>query len=82
MWRALPSAIGGTARSYLHFWVGGVVAKTQDPLWREREGYVHVKGRKRTEGGGRFPEGVVGPQGPAFTSGWVRPDGGGAEDSR
>ena len=59
-----------------------VVAKTQDLLWKEREGYVHTQGRKGTEGGGRFPEGVVGPRGPTFTPGWVRPDGGGAEDSR
>jgi len=59
-----------------------VVTKTQDLLWKEREGHVHTQRRKGTEHGGRFPEGVVGPHGPAFASGWVRPDGGGAEDSR
>jgi len=32
-----------------------VVAKTQDLLWKEKEGYVHIQGREGTEGGGRFP---------------------------
>ena len=59
-----------------------VVAKTQDLLWKEREGYVHTQRRKGIEGGGRFPARSVGPRGPTFTPGWVRPEGGGAEDSR
>jgi len=53
-----------------------VVAKTQDLLWKEREGYVHIRRRKGTEGGGRFPEGVVGQRGAAIPPGWVRPEGG------
>ena len=59
-----------------------VVAKTQDLLWKEREEYVHTQRRKGTENGGRFPARSVGPRGATFTPGWVRPDGGGAEDSR
>ena len=35
----------------------GVVTKTQDLLWKERKGYVHIQEREGTEGGGRFPRG-------------------------
>jgi len=60
----------------------GVVAKTQDLLWKGREGYVHIQEREGTEGGGRFLARLMRPHGATFTPGWVRPEGGGAEDSR
>jgi len=51
---------------------------------RMRFGYTvsWVDGRKHIElrmGGWRFPEGVVGPSCFSLLTGWVRPDGGGAE---
>ena len=52
-----------------------VVAKTQDLLWEEGEGYVHIQRREGTERGGRFPARSVGPRGPTFAPGWVRPEG-------
>jgi len=53
----------------------GVVAKTQDLLWKGREGYVHIQEREGTEGRGRFPARLVRPHGPAIPPGWVLPEG-------
>jgi len=52
-----------------------VVAKTQDLLWKEKEGYVHTQRRNGTENGGRFPARSVGSCSPAIPPGWVRPEG-------